>query len=354
MATVRIAAVVHFALPYRCAGSEVVLHELLKHAANTGHEVTCYVTDCGMGPPETYDGVRVVRVRNVVQGARMAAAQRPTVLVSQHQHAMHTIRTAKLVHAQSVFLIHNDMDVNQRPLALGPDLVVFNSAWVEKSLARFTTPKESLTFHPPLTPDRHKVHTTGDAVTLVNVNEHKGARIFARLAALNPDRKFLAVVGGHGVQIRNYPNNVELVEHTPDMRTVWARTRVLLMPSIYESYGLVAMEAALNGIPTIANGTPGLRENLGMGGVFVDWLDNLPTPPEGVAHWEHRPWFTEWANPSPDHVRAWSEALAELDDPDTYTEASAYARHRADSAEQETRDTLTMWADWLTSVVPST
>jgi glycosyltransferase involved in cell wall biosynthesis len=55
-------------------------------------------------------------------------------------------------------------------------------------------------------------------------------------------------------------------------------TRVLLMPSRYESYGRTAIEAAASGIPTIAHPTPGLREALGAAGIYAnrdnpdDWV----------------------------------------------------------------------------------
>ena len=49
---------------------------------------------------------------------------------------------------------------------------------------------------------------------------------------------------------------------------VWARTKVLLMPSTYESYGMVAVEALASGIPVIACPTPGLKESLDYAGIF--------------------------------------------------------------------------------------
>ena len=42
------------------------------------------------------------------------------------------------------------------------------------------------------------------------------------------------------------------------------------MPSSYESWGRVATEAILNGIPVIAHPTEGLMENLGESGIFID------------------------------------------------------------------------------------
>lgn len=327
MAAMRVVATIHFSMPWRNAGSEVVLHELMKAAAQAGHDVTVYCTNRnaeqgwrGSEPDTMFDGVKVVRCRNIVLAARQAAATNPDVWVSHHQHILHSIKLSRSVGARSVYLVHNDMDLNQRPLRAKPDLVIFNSDWVRESLARFGRPRQSMTFHPPVTAGRHEVLHTGDAVTLVNLNEHKGGLLFYQLAELQPERKFLGVVGAHGKQVirRNLPN-VEIMAHTPTMGDVWKRTRVLLMPSIYESYGLVAQEAGINGIPTIANATPGLVENIGAGGLFA----NRDNPNE------------------------WVTLLEQLDQPDNYNQASAYALKRAGEALDDTQKTLQQWVEWI-------
>src|SRR5690606_33938789 len=67
--------------------------------------------------------------------------------------------------------------------------------------------------------------------------------------------------------------NVEVVDHVrgEDMRQrVYARTRVLLMPSSYEAWGRAGGEALARGIPVVAPPTPGLCEALGDAGIFVD------------------------------------------------------------------------------------
>lgn len=323
----RVAALVHFFPPFRCAGSETVALELLKAAADDGHEVRVWVTHrdsqrnwTGREPDTKYEGLTIHRVRNAVIGGQKMKAWRPDVIFSHHDHSMHAVRCANQIGARSVFAVHNDHDLNQRPLRARPDLVLFNSDWVAESLSRFGDPKQSMIFHPPLTADRHVVEKIGDAVTLINLNADKGALIFYDLAARMPDTKFLGVVGGHGVQVvrRNLPN-VTILDHGPDMKRVWERTRILLMPSVYESYGLTAVEAGINGIPTIANPTPGLMENLGERGLFVDR----------------------------DNVEGWVHEIRRLEHGSNYSDASGYARSRAALALDATRDTLKKWCAWL-------
>ena len=85
-----------------------------------------------------------------------------------------------------------------------------------------------------------------DRITLINLCENKGARLFWALAARMPKTQFLAVKGAYGTQIVQDLPNVEVQEHVPgdQMRDkVYARTRVLLVPSSYESWGRVAVEA---------------------------------------------------------------------------------------------------------------
>jgi glycosyltransferase involved in cell wall biosynthesis len=103
--------------------------------------------------------------------------------------------------------------------------------------------------------------------------ENKGAHLFWALARRMPKTRFLAVKGAYGKQIVEELPNVEVQECVPgdQMRDmVYARTRILLVPSSYESWGRVAVEAMASGIPVVAHPTPGLLESLGDAGIFCD------------------------------------------------------------------------------------
>jgi glycosyltransferase involved in cell wall biosynthesis len=86
-----------------------------------------------------------------------------------------------------------------------------------------------------------------------------------------PDIEFLGVEGGYDTQIRDDTvKNIKYVPNTQTIKDVYAETDILIMPSSAETWGRTATEALCSGIPVLANPTPGLKENLGDAGIFID------------------------------------------------------------------------------------
>jgi hypothetical protein len=193
-----------------------------------------------------------------------------------------------------VHFVHNSMQLRYH--AVKPhkaQLVVFNSHWVKAAemLDGKPWPGESIVIHPIVEPEHYRCER-GDMITLVNPTPGKGAETFYALAKAMPHRKFLTVKGCYGEQVAppNMPthllNGAEVMEHTPDIREVLRKTKVLLMPSDYESYGRIAIEAACAGIPTIAHPTPGLKESLGEAGIFCERAEiKSGVDPEKLKNW---------------------------------------------------------------------
>ena len=160
-------------------------------------------------------------------------------------------------------------------------------------------------------------------MTMVNLTVSKGCEVFYELARRRRGDRFLGVLGAYGHQIIRQIPNVGIQQHTGNMRDdVYARTRVLLMPSDYESWGRVAVEAMCSGIPVIAHPTDGLRESLGDAGIFCDR----------------------------DDVDAWQRELERLDDPREYAAASNLAARRSDELDRIARDDLAAWEEALEKV----
>lgn len=103
------------------------------------------------------------------------------------------------------------------------------------------------------------------AVTMINPCGYKGLPILLGLADLRPDVPFLAVptwgaVPEDLVELTRRPN-ITLAEPVDDIDDIFARTGVLLMPSLWgETFGYTCVEAMLRGIPVLASSVAGLVE----------------------------------------------------------------------------------------------
>ena len=101
--------------------------------------------------------------------------------------------------------------------------------------------------------------------------------------------------------------NVRILPNARNIDDVLARTRVLLMPSLwYEGFGLIVMEAMLRGIPVVSSDSGGLVEAKHGTGYVI--------PVHTIERYE--PVFDEHAMPRPvvreNDVAPWVAALREL------------------------------------------
>lgn len=268
----RVLAVVHGWMPYLAAGSERMMQHMLDALPREEFDVAVLSFGFGGGDEQgdyIYEGTPV--------HVGYTAPFVPDVIITHHGPAARVVQDMAADHpeARVVTVYHNERyDIPDIQDCDG-DLEVYNTKWVRAELGskRFNP---SMVVHPPLELDRHSVTATGDRVTLVNLQENKGVRVFHALADRMAGVQFLGVEGTHGQQEyrRDLPN-IEYMRTTQDMRDVWSRSKIVLMPSGYESFGMVAAEACVNGIPVLAHPTPGLVECLGDAGLFLD-RDDVP------------------------------------------------------------------------------
>jgi glycosyltransferase involved in cell wall biosynthesis len=74
--------------------------------------------------------------------------------------------------------------------------------------------------------------------------------------------------------MRKIPN-INYLSKQLDMRPIYSRTRVLMVPSQWEeAFGRVIPEAQVNGIPVLASRVGGIPEAVGEGGILVDDKEN--------------------------------------------------------------------------------
>lgn len=302
----------HGYIPAHNAGAELTVHAMLRHLASLGAEVDVQLsrTHPDVKRPYETEGVRVWPFVDTGDAVRWMENSRPDVLIAHLENQPRACALGDLYGVPVVHVLHNTHDFSKHALRRGPShLAVFNTNWMRQDYAAwFSAAGQQLppnvTIHPPVYARDYAVAEPGKHITLINLWEGKGGPLFWELARRLPNRKFMGVRGAYGEQVIDDLPNVHVTGHKEpaQMRYVYNETRILLMPSEYESYGRTALEAACSGIPTVAHPTPGLREALGPDGIFVDR----------------------------DDTDGWVAALSRLGTPKAWALESRKARARAD------------------------
>ncbi len=323
----RVVARVHGYPPGHNAGAEWMLHTMLRALADRGHTVSVHLFRYGTLPGRyDLDNISVHPLQS--PHTFMQAGRDADVLVSHLEGVPALAAYGRTWQVPSVAVVHNTHAPSFESAA-GCDLAVYNARWTRaeaedyRTTHRLEAPAELVVRPPVLAADY--ATDPGERVTLVNLCEAKGGALLWELASRMPDVDFLAVRGAYGEQVvpARAPGNVEILDQVSGHRMrelVYARSRVVLMPSSYESWGRVGVEAMASGIPVLAHPTPGLAESLGAAGVFADRDD-------------------------PD---AWEAELRRLLQPDAWSAASAKAAKR--SAELDPAADLTAWCEAVESL----
>jgi glycosyltransferase involved in cell wall biosynthesis len=193
-------------------------------------------------------------------------------------------------------------------------------------------------------------------VTFINPHVVKGVYVFARiareLARRRPDIRLLVTQGRSRTDALSDPSlglaphllgqlptepardgrNITLMPFMPDPRqfypAVYSVTRLLLMPSLWlESFGLVAAEALLNGIPVLASNRGALPDTLGAAGFLFDIpakytpeTREVPTAEEVepwvetiIRLWDDAVEYDRWSRAAREHAQQWRpERLAPI------------------------------------------
>lgn len=265
----RILFSVHLYPPIHNCGGEYYIHNMAKYLLSRGHEIRVLLhqaNDHKITQMYEYEGVQVwPPLRNMEVHFRWADR-----VFTHLEYTNWTMRIAKMFKKPVFFIVHNThpyacINAPDRPVN-----VIYNSNY-SRDLLNY--PHPSMVLHPPVDYRKYDVAQNpieNNYITLINLNENKGGRIFYEIARRLPDRIFLGVKGSYGEQIIENLPNVLLIDNTSDILPVYRQTRILLMPSEYESWGMTCTEAMCSGIPVICTPTFGLRENAASAGIFVE------------------------------------------------------------------------------------
>lgn len=306
------------------AGGETSLHAALRYLVRQGHECTVLVGQETSVPSYELDGVQVVTTDSDTDIKSQPFDYFPwaDVIVTQLTCANRAGIVAGMFRKPVIHYMHNDHPSMLRTLGKYAWAGLYNTNWVRESTRAADVWTPGPVLHPVVDPELYATKRTRAAkyVTLVNLSMggdglyDKGYKTFFELAKRNPDIPFLGVRGAYGEQAYESLPNVTYMDHTADMTEVYKKTKVLLVPSKYESFGRVAVEAAASGIPSICSSTPGLEEALAGYGTYAQYGD----------------------------YDKWDELLKTLMDPNgtAYSLHSAEAKHRSEFLWKQSQEEL--------------
>jgi glycosyltransferase involved in cell wall biosynthesis len=269
---------IHLYPPQHNCGAEYMIHNIGKYLMAKGHHVRVLLLGAHhykIKKVYEWEGVEVFPMGT---DTAVRLYQWADVVFTHLDYTQYSIHMGSVYRKPVFHLIHNTHPYEPIIGADKPQFIVYNSEWAKNELGY---KHESIVLHPPC--DWRQYDTGQDSeknefITLINLDGNKGGDILRQIAEKMPERKFLGVKGSYSEpldtgQYTNQPSNVTIMNNTPDIMPVYRQTRILIMPSKYESWGRTATEAMCSGIPVISSGTPGLRENCGDAGIYVDRND---------------------------------------------------------------------------------
>lgn len=309
---------IHLYPPQHNCGAEWMAHHILKDLQSKGHNIRVLLHQANyykITNNYTFEGIDVFPPNpQVIQGL----FDWSDAVVTHLDYTKWSINMAEMYRKPIFHLIHNVHNYPEIAEARRTQHIVYNAYWAKNKLM-YDHPSFVLT--PPVDYRYYDVSSNpinNDYITLINLNENKGGHIFADIARAMPQKRFLGVLGSYDKQVVQDLPNVKYVANSTDIRQYYAKTRILLMPSDFESWGRTATEAMCSGVPVICSMADGLVENCGKAGIYVENRNN---------------------------IKEWVEAIAKLDDEKAYSAASKKAKAR--SREHDPREKLNEFCTWF-------
>lgn len=308
-------------------GAEMMLHQMNRFFQERGHTVKILLKQANIHKIESHYVYDNVDVFPPDQYTEISLFQWADAVITHLDYAAWSQQLAGMFGKPVFHIIHNDYVRDHLKSADRPQFVIYNSNWIKDKLAY---PHHSIVLHPPTDYRHYRVKMDAwdnEHITLINLDQNKGGEILRDIAKAMPDSKFLGVIGSYSEpmkigQITEQPSNVRIMPKQQDIREVYKQTRILIMPSKYESWGRTATEAMASGIPVIASPTDGLKENCGNAGIFVKDRDD---------------------------VSEWVKAIEKLDDEKRYRKASQKAIER--SIELDPTQELSQMSEWMEGII---
>lgn len=309
---------IHLYPPKHNCGAEWMIHHMHKDLQEKGHNIRVLLHQANkyrISNNYCFDGVDVFPPTNSVSENLVKWSN---AIFTHLDYTHWTIGWGKMYRKPVFHLIHNSHLYPEIQNADASQYIIYNSNWLKNKL-KYN--HDSFVLTPPVDYRYYDVKMNteeNDYITLINLNENKGGKIFNEIAKAMPKKRFLGVLGSYDEQIDSSIPNIKYVSNTSNILDVYRQTRILIMPSEYESWGRTATEAMCSGIPVICSQADGLVENCDYAGIYIKDRND---------------------------IKSWVSEIEKLDDKKAYQAASRKAKAR--SREHDPRKKLDEFETWV-------
>jgi len=236
-------------IPDQYSGGETMLHDYLKLLVDNGNEVWVIADAPSLTELE---GVQLFD-----RSMQEVLYKGCDIVITHLGSVGNAVNKCRKYKKPLIYIVHNDFVCSA--VRVHPWInVLYNSEWCAKKLPY---KGRSVICRPIINYDKFKdIEPNGEYVTMVNINKNKGGEILREIANRLPQYKFQAVLGGYQEQVLPQPDNVKILPNGSDMVEVYKSSKMVIVPSAYESWGRVAAEAIVSGLHVVHTDTLGLKE----------------------------------------------------------------------------------------------
>ncbi len=231
----------------------------------------------------TWRKVRCICVsrRELESTAKTILARRPRMLWTSQEHC-DEIASLRSRETLLVSYAHSVSRVGVLSARIGAEFVLAPSIFVQTVLLSQEGCRSSL-LRPAISPPRD-AEQRRDALLFVNPIREKGVALAVALARTFPSEQFCFIEAWRSCDIESVrlPPNVRLLPRRQSLDDLYARARVLLVPSVIaDAAPRVISEAAFFGVPVIGSNRGGIPE-------LVAHPEANCLPPWSVGQWFRR------------------------------------------------------------------
>jgi glycosyltransferase involved in cell wall biosynthesis len=209
---------------------------------------------------------------------------RPDIVVVQSTKPAHLLHSFTSYDVPVLAYFHEVAEIAHLSELAGTSIpILANSAFTAQRL-HTACGLYSTVIRPIIHPKLYHVESRREKVLFINTVPRKGLELAFGLAAARPDIQFDFVLSWILTQAQvaeltlraKTLGNIILHRPTQDMRPLYARARIVLAPSQWEeTWGRVATEAHVSGIPVLGSDRGGLPEAIGPGGITLPFDERV-------------------------------------------------------------------------------